>query len=324
MIKAGHDRRAAPARSPPAARRASRRTVPTEAGRRPRRRGRGRPLSAAMTGRTSSSQLELRPDGRFRFMLAAGALDRACRKGAGPATAAPSTLNTEPRPTPPAFTAGPVTRTGRSARSSILVNGPNGRGIASDRPAASGFADGRVLEGYTQDYGWQLCRRRRPPDAGLGRAFAALSTACRRAASRSTPRRATLFTFTLIPNDLGVPISAIRSARDHAGRARASRWPGGTGTFARERLTSAALKRRETDRRVDMAKIFCVLYADPVDGYPTSYPRDDLPDARTLSRRPDAADAQRHRFPARHPARQRLGRARPPALARGERPHAWS
>jgi hypothetical protein len=26
-----------------------------------------------------------------------------------------------------------------------------------------------------------------------------------------------------------------------------------------------------------MAKILCVLYADPVDGYPKSYPRDDLP-----------------------------------------------
>ena len=26
-----------------------------------------------------------------------------------------------------------------------------------------------------------------------------------------------------------------------------------------------------------MAKILCVLYPDPLDGYPTSYPRDDLP-----------------------------------------------
>ena len=33
-----------------------------------------------------------------------------------------------------------------------------------------------------------------------------------------------------------------------------------------------------------MAKILCVLYADPVDGYPTSYPRDDLP---KLDRYPD-------------------------------------
>ena len=26
-----------------------------------------------------------------------------------------------------------------------------------------------------------------------------------------------------------------------------------------------------------MAKVICVLYDDPVDGYPKSYPRDDLP-----------------------------------------------
>src|ERR1044072_4257654 len=38
-----------------------------------------------------------------------------------------------------------------------------------------------------------------------------------------------------------------------------------------------------------MAKVLCVLYADPVDGYPTSYPRDDLPrldkypDGQTMS-----------------------------------------
>src|SRR3989442_11726006 len=38
------------------------------------------------------------------------------------------------------------------------------------------------------------------------------------------------------------------------------------------------------DRRNDMAKILCVLYDDPVDGYPTSYARDGLP---SLARYPD-------------------------------------
>src|ERR1700736_3393335 len=33
-----------------------------------------------------------------------------------------------------------------------------------------------------------------------------------------------------------------------------------------------------------MAKVVCVLYDDPVDGYPKSYPRDDLP---TIDRYPD-------------------------------------
>ena len=26
-----------------------------------------------------------------------------------------------------------------------------------------------------------------------------------------------------------------------------------------------------------MAKVLCVLYDDPIEGYPTSYPRDDIP-----------------------------------------------
>jgi formate dehydrogenase len=33
-----------------------------------------------------------------------------------------------------------------------------------------------------------------------------------------------------------------------------------------------------------MSKILCVLYDDPIDGYPTSYPRDDLP---KIERYPD-------------------------------------
>ena len=33
-----------------------------------------------------------------------------------------------------------------------------------------------------------------------------------------------------------------------------------------------------------MAKVICVLYPDPVTGYPTSYARDEIP---TLSRYPD-------------------------------------
>ena len=46
-----------------------------------------------------------------------------------------------------------------------------------------------------------------------------------------------------------------------------------------------------------MAKILCVLYDDPADGYPTSYPRDDLPhierypDGQTLPT-PKAIDFQ--------------------------------
>ena len=46
-----------------------------------------------------------------------------------------------------------------------------------------------------------------------------------------------------------------------------------------------------------MAKILAVLYDDRVDGYPTGTVRDDLPAIFRLSRRPDDAQPQRHRFP---------------------------
>src|SRR5512141_1204210 len=41
---------------------------------------------------------------------------------------------------------------------------------------------------------------------------------------------------------------------------------------------------RHQGKGASMAKILCVLYADPVDGYPTRYPRDDLP---KIERYPD-------------------------------------
>ncbi len=99
-----------------------------------------------------AAQLELRPDGRFLFFLAAGSLD-ARAEGRWTSDGRTVILNTEPRPTPPAFAAGPVSRDPEHPLS-ILVNGRNGRGIASI-DVRIGMADGRVLEGYTQEHGWQ-------------------------------------------------------------------------------------------------------------------------------------------------------------------------
>src|ERR687892_1351095 len=59
----------------------------------------------------------------------------------------------------------------------------------------------------------------------------------------------------------------------------------------------AGAYRVPTQERHLMAKILCVLYDDPIDGYPTSYPRDDLPhidrypDGQTLPT-PSAIDFQ--------------------------------
>jgi hypothetical protein len=46
-------------------------------------------------------------------------------------------------------------------------------------------------------------------------------------------------------------------------------------TYITRNLILASLL--SSDQEPTMAKIICVLYDDPVDGYPKSYPRDDLP-----------------------------------------------
>ena len=56
-----------------------------------------------------------------------------------------------------------------------------------------------------------------------------------------------------------------------------------------------------------MAKILCVLYDDPVTGYPTSYPRDGVP---SLDRYPGGQTLPTPAGDRLHPrrvARQRLG-----------------
>ena len=73
-----------------------------------------------------------------------------------------------------------------------------------------------------------------------------------------------------------------------------------------------------------MANILCVLYDDPVDGYPPAYARDDVPE---IERYPDGqtdADARGDRLHAGRAARQRLRRARAAQVPRGARAHARS
>ena len=53
-----------------------------------------------------------------------------------------------------------------------------------------------------------------------------------------------------------------------------------------------------------MAKVLCVLYDDPVDGYPRSYARLDTQN-RVLSRRSDGADSEGDRFYSRNTAGER-------------------
>ena len=142
--------------------------------------------------------LEIGADHRFRYFLSAGALDEQSA-GRWAEEGGKACLFTEPRPVPPAF-APAASPPARSQRSSLLVTGPNGRGIAGV-DFVLGFASGAPIEGYTQTYGWSMPRgeRRKPlwielavPMHGVKSPRIALSG------------RAQKWHFVLTPNDLGV------------------------------------------------------------------------------------------------------------------------
>jgi hypothetical protein len=181
-------------------------------------------------GPDTASELDLLPDGRFRFFLAAGALDLHA-EGRWTSDGHSVVLNTTPHPTPATFTPGPVSRTDDSPIV-VLVNGPNGRGIAGV-DLKMGFADGREFESYTQDYGWRYDQEGPP---GVPR-WVELSLRMYDLPPQRFPLDAQAgnkFTFTLVPNDLGV-----QDFRDTALEVTAGglviTGPGGSGTYARER-----------------------------------------------------------------------------------------
>ena len=71
-----------------------------------------------------------------------------------------------------------------------------------------------------------------------------------------------------------------------------------------------------------VAKVLCVLYDDPVDGYPPAYARDGVPEIAGYHGGADDPVARGDRLHARRAARQRLRRARAAELHRGARPPA--
>ena len=66
-----------------------------------------------------------------------------------------------------------------------------------------------------------------------------------------------------------------------------------------------------------MAKVLCVLYDDPVDGYPPAYARDDVPQIERYHDGQTTPSPQRPRLHARRAARQRVRRARPAQFLEG-------
>ena len=100
-------------------------------------------------------ELEIGADHRFRYGLAAGALDEQAA-GRWVEEGASVCLYSEPRPVLPMFTLGPRSAPGKAAPT-LLVKWPNGRGAALV-DFVIGFDRGAALAGYTQDYGWTMPR----------------------------------------------------------------------------------------------------------------------------------------------------------------------
>lgn len=97
--------------------------------------------------------LLIRNDGRFQYMLAAGALDERA-EGRWEARGDTACLTTEPKPVPPAMEKGALLEVD-GAVPTLLVTWPNGRGIPGV-DFTIGFDNGDPVEDYTQVYGWTM------------------------------------------------------------------------------------------------------------------------------------------------------------------------
>jgi hypothetical protein len=95
--------------------------------------------------------LELRPDGRFAYVLIAGALDEHA-EGRWSEEGGVVRLTTEPKPLPPVFARA---RDGDAEAPTLLVTFAGGGGIPGI-DFRLGLADGSVAEGYTQEGGWSF------------------------------------------------------------------------------------------------------------------------------------------------------------------------
>lgn len=145
-----------------------------------------------------ASQLEIRADGGFSYMLAAGALDEQA-EGRWTSDGKVVRLNTIPKPKPAEFSAGSVAHTDEGPFR-LKVNAPNGHGIAGV-DLRIGFDSGDPIESYTQEYGWGLPsdEKRSPRWVELG--LAMYNIGWKRFEIDTVKGNDLVFVFT--PNDLG-------------------------------------------------------------------------------------------------------------------------
>ena len=97
--------------------------------------------------------LLIRNDGRFQYMLAAGALDERA-EGRWEARGDLICLTTDPKPVPPTMEKGALLEV-EGVVPTLLVTWPNGRGIPGV-DFTIGFDSGNPVEDYTQADGWTM------------------------------------------------------------------------------------------------------------------------------------------------------------------------
>ena len=146
-----------------------------------------------------ASTLLLQPDGRFVYMLSAGALDEQAR-GRWANDGKVIRLTTEPAPKPPVF-ALISQRQDNEVPLRINVQWPNGRGIPGVDIAIA-FDDGPPLLSYTQEDGWRMDpeETRMPRSVTLAVPMHGLSSP----AFHIDAKAGNDLNFTLTPNDLGI------------------------------------------------------------------------------------------------------------------------
>lgn len=169
-------------------------------------------------------RIELQPDGQYRMMMIAGAVD-ARSEGRWTSDGRSVLLNSWPRPRAPEFRADAVTR-GSEAPWTIMVKGPDGQGLAGVDLQVT-LASGQTTEGYTQTYGWRSDQEPRAVEISL----AMYNIPPRR--FTLDPRQGNVFNFTLIPNDFGV-IDFRDERFEVSGRDLVSNRDGRSATFRRE------------------------------------------------------------------------------------------
>jgi hypothetical protein len=178
-------------------------------------------------GPDSVGELQLDPDGGFRFGMSAGALDTMA-EGRWARSGDAITLRTEPRPVAPVFGL-KSTKPGKSDGGfSILVTWPNGKGIAGvDFHIV--FDDGADFTGYTQEYGWQS-----EPEHDRRIVSIQLAEPIHGTVSPvfDIPAGAQSFTFVLTPNDMGIA-DFDNAPAERSGDDLQLHWRGGVLRFVR-------------------------------------------------------------------------------------------